>query len=563
MRRRAIALALLVALVSATTVQAQQTGGWSMTGSLTTQPTPTATTATLLMDGKVLVVGGTGTELYDPQTGQWSPTGNLITPRDSHSAVRLANGKVLVAGGMRKPAAGIAYRDRFLTSVEIYDPATGAWSAAGNLSLHRTGHTATLLADGTVLVVGGSTYEFSGSYQWYRNHSSAEIYDPATGTWSTAGTMPSPHDGHESTLLANGTVLVFGGRGDRGPSRRAELFDPVTRIWAGTGNLTTGRYGPRAILLPNGKVLATGGSDGFSGLDTAELYDPATGQWSPTGGMIARRFNHTATLLHSGRVLVVGGHADLDFDDSDTVGVMEWDTAEIYDPGTGQWSATGSMSASCYGHTATLLTDGRVLVAGGYSRAYWSSVAELYDAGLPLLTLNSTNYCVGNSWNLRVNSLAPNTWTRLAGASNGQPWELVDWRKTDDSGSFSETGTFGPDAEGVHILSVDVGGKVSNKVSLTVARCQIQLTLNLSDYCTGAPWNLKVMSDFPNARINLSGTTNNEPWEIVDWGRTGPDGNFAQTGTFAPGSEGVHTLRVRIGTVQSALLPLRVSRCGP
>jgi N-acetylneuraminic acid mutarotase len=194
---------LVCLLASATNVQAQEST-WRRTGSL--GAVRDRHTATLLANGKVLVVGGsinfmntccrkTGSaELYDLETGQWSATGSLSTPRLSHVAVRLANGRVLVAGGYGDPSF------TRLTTAEIYDPDTGAWSAAGDLSVARANHMVTLLADGRVLVTGGSL-----------GGSSAELYDPATGAWSSAGTMNLARYYHTATLLANGKVLVAAG----------------------------------------------------------------------------------------------------------------------------------------------------------------------------------------------------------------------------------------------------------------------------------------------------------------------------------------------------------------
>ncbi|MBI1872909.1 MAG: hypothetical protein HYS05_03350 [Acidobacteria bacterium] len=388
---------LISVLASATDVHAQPTGRWSVTGSLATwdcRPTGIAppVTATLLENNKVLVVGGIAAELYDPSTGQWSSTGNLITPRYGHIAVRLADGKVLVAGGIRIDY--VRYTDRVVSSAEIYDPATGTWQPAGELSVPREGHTANLLADGTVLVIGGSNY-YQGS-GWF-THSSAEIYDPVTGAWSSAGTMPSPHVGHASTVLANGEVLVIGGVFVGRGVREVELFDPSTRTWTRTGNLTSARAGPVATLLPDGRVLVAGGGgevicDGVSGqlcaVDTAELYDPVTGQWSATGRMTDRRADHTATLLPDGKVLVAGGHRgdvvyyagdgrvyDPRFDANITV----LRTAELYDPVSGQWRATSDMNASRYGHTAALLANGNVLVAGGWVFGGTCDAAEVYE----------------------------------------------------------------------------------------------------------------------------------------------------------------------------------------
>jgi len=520
-------------------------------------------TATLLRNDKVLVVGGIGAEIYDSETGQWNSTGKLITPRYEHIAVRLADGKVLVAGGVLAPpaSAGVSYLDRFLTSAEIYDPDTGIWSSGGNLSVPRYGHTAHLLADGTVLVVGGGTVvRPTPNFETSIEYSSTEIYDPATGAWSSAGTMPSAHSRHASTVLANGNVLVTGGIDNHRTTTASALFDIRTRAWASTGNLFTPRSDPTVTLLPDGRVLVSGGSTN-RGPDSAELYDPITGRWSETGSMTARRYSHTATLLPDGNVLVAGGNAG--DEDYFTGEMTEWASAEIYDPAAGRWNATANMRAPRYSHTATLLANGKVLVAGGYSNSYWSNAAELYDVGLPLLTMNSTSYCVGGSWTLKLNSVERNASIHLVGTSNGTRWEIPNWRQTDDNGSFTETASLPQGSEGTHTLYVEVGGKVSNQVSFSVARCQIQLMLNSNEYCSGAPWNLRVGSDFPNAWMNLSGTTNGMFWEIANWRRTGPDGSFAEAGTFVPGSEGSHTMRVLIGAAQSNVFSFRVSRCGP
>ena len=149
-------------------------GQWEFTGSLNTARS--YHTATLLLDGKVLVVGGANTvalasaELYDPASGTWSFTGSLNTARYGHTATLLLDGKVLVVGGAVNSVA--------LASAEIYDPTTGTWAATADLTDARFGHTATLLSTGKVLVAGGGAERLVGS---------TEVYDPATGTWSFAG----------------------------------------------------------------------------------------------------------------------------------------------------------------------------------------------------------------------------------------------------------------------------------------------------------------------------------------------------------------------------------------
>lgn len=338
-------------------VSAQALGpSWSLTGGLNTPRT--LHTATLLANGKVLVAGGydggplNSAELYDPATGTWSSTGALNTGRSGHIAILLPNGKVLVAGGFNRTGFPISV----ISSAEIYDPATGTWSSTGALNTGRRSHTATLLPNGKVLATGGTNDP--------NILASAELYDPAAGTWSLTGNLKAPRVGHTATLLANGKVLVAGSSLDS-----AELYDPVTGAWNSAGQLSKEHSFEPAILLPNGKVLVAG-----SGKE--ELYDPTTGMWSVTGHMNTCRIDYTATLLPNGQVLAAGGYNYNDADD--------FFTAELYDPATGNWNAAANLKIGRYGHTATLLANGKVLVVGG--REPFNSTlnsAELFDLGLP------------------------------------------------------------------------------------------------------------------------------------------------------------------------------------
>jgi len=365
-----LSVTLLVSLlVSAAQVQAQQPN-WSATGSLGTARA--LHTSTLLANGKVLVTGGvtgggsTGfsvtasSEFYDPATGIWSATGNMGTPRLNHFAVRLPNGKVLVGGGSSTDP---------LNSAELYDPDAGTWSATGSLLTARGFVGATLLMNGKVLVAGSSNN--SGVLN------TAELYDPITGAWSSAGTMNAARVSHTATLLPNGKVLVAGGYSGTvfNPTvhSSAELYDPATGSWTPTGSLGSARAFLRAVLLPNGKVLAAGAGNFTFSLNTAELYDPATGQWSATGSMLeARDSSSTLTLLATGKALVVGN-------------VLGHQSAELYDPATGSWTATANLSSSVrLNHAATLLLNGKVLVSGGNGSL---SSAELFDSGQPTSTI--------------------------------------------------------------------------------------------------------------------------------------------------------------------------------
>lgn len=355
------AFVLLVSVAGATA----QTG-WTTAGTLNQHRYGHA--ATRLPSGKVLIVGGwfadQHAELYDPATGTWTATPPMNAGhRGGHIVVLLPNGKVLVAGGQWP---GTAYS----TTAELYDPATNTWTLTGAMNQNRgNGPAATLLPNGKVLVAGGS-----GDYPTFphqRANSSAELYDPATGSWTLTGSMGTARDSHAQVLLPNGKVLAAaGGTGGGGATATAEVYDPATGSWSPTGSMLRSRTHPltSSLLLPNGKVLVAGGD--ASGEDSgAELYDPVAGTWAPTGDMTSRRSFHTLALLPNGKVLAVGGfHVPPPY----YIG-----TTELYDPATGVWSPEPSMTRARAFGTSTVLQDGRVLAAGGYDSGLGS--AELYQ----------------------------------------------------------------------------------------------------------------------------------------------------------------------------------------
>ena len=268
-------------------------------------------------------------------------TGQLAIARVTHSATLLQNGKVLVVGEQSSDSIGMA---------ELYDPHTGTWSATGSLHHPRHFHNATLLTNGKVLVVGGV-----GSDAYLAG---AELYDPQTGTWSETGSMSTKRFTPVATLLNDGRVLVAGGYTDNsGDLRSAEIYNPTTESWSTTGDMNAPRQAATSALLPDGRVLVAGGVRSIGGenrLTSCEIFDPHTGTWTPTGSLHILRGHNATTLLLNGRVLIAGGSPD--------------NATELYDPQTGTWSLTGSLSAPRYGwSTTTLLPDGRVLLAGGLS----------------------------------------------------------------------------------------------------------------------------------------------------------------------------------------------------
>ena len=305
-------------------------------------------TATLLPDGKVLIAGGMrrnqdfykSAELYDPATGRFQPTGDMSERRVGHVAVLLRSGKVLIAGGW----VGQGGTD----SAELYDPATGKFSAIAKMTARRGRPSATLLADGDVLIAGGEERD-------NESVASAEIFRVKTLSFERTGSMHQARVSHTATLLNDGRVLVTGGYAGS-VSSSAELYDPKSGTFTETGSLAIARCKQTAGLLPDGRVLVAGGSDerGWKGnLNTAEIYDPHSGRFTPTTPMNDSRFKlpDEAIRLSSGRLVIAGGSRDV----------------ELFDPATGRFLvAHGQMDQPWHFMTETKLQDGRVFLAGGY-----------------------------------------------------------------------------------------------------------------------------------------------------------------------------------------------------
>lgn len=484
---------------------------FALTGSLNTARFNHA--ATLLDNGMVLIAGGTdandkrlaSAELYNPATGMFTPTGNMIVVREQPTATHLQNGKVLIAGGnglngalntaeLYDPtteaftpagpmhvtrglatatllndgtvliAGGVGSRGAVLNTAELYDPETNSFTLTGRLMAARAVQTATLLNSGMVLIAGGIGPNGAADVPL----ASAELYDPAKGTFTLTGSLITARTNASATLLNNGTVLFAGGDGPGSPNlvplTSAEVYDPTAGAFAATGSLQVPRLTRTAPLLPNGTVLLAGGFQLPATKAPAELYEPgpltpsglqsiavspggstvspgayqpyiATGTfasgtqqlaavtWSssepttaqisndasnpgasvavgsprssttpvtitatagnisgsvtlnvrpvgflPTGDMTTGRIDFTATLLNDGKVLMAGGAGPANIVAS----------AELYDPSTGAFASTGGMSQARFFHTSTLLNNGKVLIAGGFG-AGTLATAELYD----------------------------------------------------------------------------------------------------------------------------------------------------------------------------------------
>ncbi|HEV2837241.1 MAG TPA: kelch repeat-containing protein [Pyrinomonadaceae bacterium] len=305
----------------------------------------------------VTVVAGCGLNITDAngeqrRNGTVSRIRDMTERRAAHTATLLPDGRVLIAGGF---TGGNTF-----TSAELFDPAAEVFKAAGNMSVARAGHTATLLSNGKVLIAGG----YNGNYL-----ASAELYDPATNRFTPAGAMSAARSGHMATLLQNGKVLLAGGVGVGWTFlASAEVYDPATNTFTPTSDMLAARESHTATLLPNGNVLIAGGHRGrrpsITIYSSAEIYDPQSGRFTAAGDMTVIRHKHEAVLLADGRVLILGGSDQRD-------GNGAYTSAEIYDPARKTFTATGNMNSPRYKlqGTAVLLSDGRVLVAGGANRA--------------------------------------------------------------------------------------------------------------------------------------------------------------------------------------------------
>lgn len=387
MKNHLIAIAFC-AMSIACPLAAQVQGAWSAAGALSSAVELNA--QVLLGNGQILVAGGTdGTnyfssaQLYNPTTGTWKPTGSMATGRDNFAAVVLNNGKVLVEGGLGSGAA-------ILATAELYDPSTGKWSSAGAMSAARYFHTATLLQNGEVLVTGGCSSSYCSSIT-----AVSEIYNPATNRWTTVSSLNQARYDHTASLLKNGEVLVVGGL-TSAVTKTCELYNPSTKAWTTAASTSVPRYQHGATLLSSGKVLVSGGRCGNGCVyNSAEIYDPATKGWTATESMKTGRALHSVIALANNTVLVAGGGVPGCFRSSC---LNSTNTAEIYDVASGNFSKTVSLNQTRMYQTASLLKSGQVILVGGIggsgSAGYKVlSSAEVYT---PLtLTFSAANLTFG------------------------------------------------------------------------------------------------------------------------------------------------------------------------
>jgi N-acetylneuraminic acid mutarotase len=361
------------------------------------------TNVVLLPDGRVFQSGqffgsAGGSGIYDPISQTWSGSPGPDPADNSYSsATVLADGRVLTLGGLAASSSGLAVAQDYVSSgfASLTDPVAATVTVVPPAA-HQGGLAASaLLTSGRVLFSGG----FVAREPFAIDVTNAsDLYDPTTNAWTSAAAMITARGGHTETALADGSALAAGGYNGAGAVfAAAERYEAQTNTWIAAGAMANPRYQHTAALLASGLVLVAGGSNALIGscscttfLAAAELYNPSTNIWTSTGALATARYGHTATVLPNGKVLVTGGFGGATNTLQNTGAALQ--SAEIYDPGTGLWSSAAPMNVARYNQTATLLGSGLVLVTGGTSASTPTATAEIYDPA-------------GNTWTA-VGSLA-------------------------------------------------------------------------------------------------------------------------------------------------------------
>jgi uncharacterized protein YjdB len=354
-------------------------------------------TATTLVDGELLILGGytsngpTNTEELFSAGAFSLQSYNMINPRDDQTVTLLDNGQVLVLGGQYTFDAYLG-----LTAAELW-PSTGMTNpnaTTGSMNVPRVFNTETILHcacpnNGKVLVAGGASDATLPDTNYAVN--TAELYDPVSQSFTyTRNTMTAARNQFTAVALSDGRVLVVGGQSGTifAPTTlaSADVYDPVSGLWSSAGTMNFARASATATLLNDGTVLIAGGS---LNTNSAEIWSPKTNSFTLTGPLNVARINHTAVLLENGKVLISGG-----FNISPSFQLALLASQELYDPATGTFTLTDSLQYARYAHTANLVSDGSVLIAGGNGASGILSQAEIYPAptsppaGLTTITLS-------------------------------------------------------------------------------------------------------------------------------------------------------------------------------
>lgn len=358
----------------------------------------------LLNDGRVLVVGGTyvqsgwvgggptlsSVEIFNPSTGQWSAAAPLPRASALPILIGLGDGRVLAAGGASQDVLA-------LDTSALYDPTTDTWTATPSMTQPRNGAAAVLLSNGKVLAAGGWNY---GQVQ------TTELFDPSSRTWTRGPDLSEPRSSAAIATLTDGRVLISGGAVAGGTfSNTSQIYDPATGTWSAPATMVTARYNHGTGVLYDGRVIAMGGANGPC-LADSELYDPATDRWTATPPLSVPRIG-MGVVTFGGRVMVVGG--------TDGIQSASLATTEIYDPDANTWLMGPTMGTTRLFGSCVTLTDGRVLAAGGLTSDGGVATAEVLTP--TVVSFSATQVAVQNGQHLHGTF-------NLTGVAAGY-WDLV------------------------------------------------------------------------------------------------------------------------------------------
>gem|GEM_PF-658207 len=316
-------------------------------------------TATALNNGKILVIGGASgkgssptifnsVEIYDPETGTWASAAPLPHQLMRHTATLLADGKVFVVGGTDNISSAAC-----LTNTALYDPATDTWTATATMTTGRCFHTATLLGDGRVVVIGGRTQN-SGADTTNNYTATVEIYDPTTNSWSAGNSLPAARAYHRAVLLTNSKIFVAGGINSSGGIAITALYNPSGNSWSSGPTLSPYRKLPSATLLGNGLVALVGGENSGTALTNTTLYNPDTNTLSEGAALPAGRYLHSATAL--GNNLIIAGGS--------SISANLFQDSLIYNSTANQWQAFANLKGFRSEHAAVIAGKYLVLLGG-------------------------------------------------------------------------------------------------------------------------------------------------------------------------------------------------------
>lgn len=464
--RHTRSLVLVLAALVVASGAAAQTLLWRPAPDM--QQTRSAPESVTLNDGRVLVVGSAGftvaPEVYNPTTNTWAYTGAIADPtRVGHRMGKLGDGRVIVVGGT---ACCVNGQNVSTTSTQILNPATGVWTAAASTSIGHSDPGFTVLQDGRVFVSGGASHP---NHTNLNPIATTEIYDSTTNTWTTVAPMAVARNNHLQVQLNDGRIMVMGGDNTFGSlTETTELYDLNTGVWVAGPPMKRARRDFTVNKLADGRVLVIGGvarnpSNFFNigGGDTAEIFDPSTNTWTLIAQtMSVVRREHTATLMYDGRVLVAGGNN----------GGVPYQTAELLDPETGTWQLSTMITRRMF-HSASLLLDGRVLVAGGWNQdPFYTNKAELYGDPLPPSANAGTDQtlsgCVGCFTQASLDGSA-------SAGTGGQAITSYVWSEGATTlASSSQTTAIGLFGVGTHIVTLTItqqdGQTDSDTVTITV-----------------------------------------------------------------------------------------------